>query len=281
VRIDLHTHSLRSDGTDTPGELVAKAKEAGLDVVGLTDHDTTSGWDEASASALADGIALVRGAEYSARSGGITVHMLSYLHDPSYPPLVEEVDRVRAARDERAHIMVDRLSQDYPITWADVEAQTGDGATVGRPHIADALVAAGVVPDRSAAFVDLLHPRSAYYVRHYGVDGPRIVELIKAAGGVSVFAHPGAVERQRLVDDAGIAAMVEAGLDGLEVYHRDNPPEQRERLLGLAERYGLLVTGSSDYHGTGKPNRLGENVTSEDVYAEIVARGALPIVSAA
>jgi predicted metal-dependent phosphoesterase TrpH len=272
-RIDLHTHSAASDGTDSPAALVRAAKQAGLDVLGLTDHDTQLGWAQATAAAQDAGIELVLGVEFSARAAGKSVHMLSYLHDPANQALIVQAAKTRRARDIRARTMVERLARDFPISWEQVAQHTADGATVGRPHIADTLVASGVVRDRSEAFRDILHPRGPYYVRHYAPDAVELVGAITAAGGVAVFAHPGANARGRIVDDDVIEAMVDAGLAGLEVYHRDNPAEQRERLSALARKHSLLVTGSSDYHGTGKPNRLGENTTDARTYAEIVERG--------
>jgi predicted metal-dependent phosphoesterase TrpH len=278
MRADLHTHSTVSDGTETPAVVMRQAAAAGLDVVALTDHDSSAGWDDAARVATEVGLTLLRGTEFSARHQGITVHMLGYLHDPSYPPLVDAVERARQSRAQRAKIMVAKVGADFPITWDDVVAQTGPGAVVGRPHIADALVKAGVVADRTAAFAAILHNGSPYYVRHYAPEAMDMVGLIRAAGGVPVFAHPGAVFRQKILDNAAIGQLAHAGLAGLEVYHRDNPPEQRERLLGLAQRYGLLVTGASDYHGTGKPNRLGEHLTDAATCREIISQGFLPPV---
>jgi predicted metal-dependent phosphoesterase TrpH len=281
MRIDLHTHSDVSDGTEPPAQVVAAAKAAGLDVVALTDHDSTAGWEEAAVAAGELGIALVRGLELSARYQGITVHLLSYLNSPDYPPLVELLERIRAARRERAHAMVERLAADFPITWEQVARRAPEGVPVGRPHIADQLVEAGVVPDRDAAFQRLLHPRGPYYVRYWSVEAPDAVQIVRDAGGVPVLAHPGATGRQRIVGDDGIGQMAEAGLAGLEIRHRDNPPEQRERLAKLAGRLGLLVTGSSDYHGAGKPNALGENLTDEAALRAIVDQGELPVVGGA
>lgn len=278
MRIDLHTHSAVSDGTQSPGELMAAAGAAGLDVVALTDHDTTGGWTEAAAAVREAGVALVRGEEISCRSHGISVHLLSYLHDPAAPELLAATELTRDARLLRAEAIVARLAEDYAITWADVLAQTRQGTTVGRPHIADALVALGYVTDRSTAFETILYPGSRYYAPHHAPDAVEAVAMVRAAGGVPVFAHPGADIRGRTVPDGTIAAMAEAGLAGLEIDHRDNGPEQRVRLRALAARHGLLVTGASDYHGAGKPNRLGENTTAPEVYELMVAQGTLPVV---
>ncbi|HSR24954.1 MAG TPA: PHP domain-containing protein [Candidatus Eisenbacteria bacterium] len=279
--IDLHTHSNASDGTDDPAALVRAARAAGLDVVALTDHDTVGGWAEASA-AVPDGLTLVPGAEISCAVHGVSLHLLAYLFDPRDEALAGEMSRAYDDRVPRAQEIVRLLGEaGYPVAWEDVVDQIEPGATVGRPHIADALVAAGVVADRDAAFADLLHNRSRFYVRHYAADPVRAVRLVRAAGGVPVFAHPAASRRGRTVGDDVIAELAEAGLAGLEVDHRDNAPEDRARLRGLARELGLLVTGSSDYHGAGKPNRLGENTTDPDVFEALVAQATGTTVVAA
>ncbi len=278
MRIDLHTHSTASDGTQSPAQVVAAAAVAGLDVVALTDHDTTAGWDEAARAAREHGVALVRGTEVSARASGISIHLLSYLQDPAHPALVAELDRTRDARLNRARQIVDLLAADYPITWDDVLAHSRDAVVVGRPHIADALVALGIVPDRDAAFARLLASDGPYHVPHYAPDGPDAVRAIRAAGGVPVFAHPGADARGRIVPDRVFDRLAAAGLGGIEVDHRDHSPQQRARLTAIAGRLGLLVTGSSDYHGAGKANRLGENLTAPDVLAAIEEQGVSDVV---
>ncbi|MDQ1618026.1 MAG: 3,5-nucleoside bisphosphate phosphatase [Actinomycetota bacterium] len=270
--IDLHAHSSASDGTESPAELMQAARAAGLDVVALTDHDTTSGWSEA-AEAVPAGMTLVRGTEISCAVGGVSLHLLAYLFDPEHAELRAELDLAFDDRIPRAQAIVARLGEaGHPITWQHVLDQLEPGATVGRPHIADALVAVGVVPDRSTAFADLLHNGSRFFVDHYAVEPVRAVQLVRAAGGVAVFAHPAASHRGRTVDESVIHDLADAGLAGLEVDHRDNPPEARERLRGIAAERGLLVTGSSDYHGSGKPNRLGENSTDPEVFAALVAQ---------
>ena len=268
--IDLHAHSSASDGTETPAELVRAAAAAGLDVVALTDHDTLRGWDEA-AAALPEGLRLVRGAEISCAYDGVSLHLLAYLVDPAHEELAEEMAMALDDRVPRAKAIVAKLAEaGHPITWDLVLAQLQDGATVGRPHIADTLVELGVVPDRNAAFTDLLHNDGPFFVDHYYVDPVRAIELVRAAGGVPVFAHPAASHRGDIVSDAAIRKLAEAGLAGLEVDHRDNPPDDRVRLREMAAELGLLVTGASDYHGTGKPNLLGENTTDPEVFAALV-----------
>jgi predicted metal-dependent phosphoesterase TrpH len=274
VRIDLHAHSNVSDGTEPPAAVVAAAAAAGLDVVALTDHDSTDGWDEASGAAANSGVALVPGMEISCRTEqGISVHLLSYLHDPTHEGLLEEITKARDARLTRAERMVTLLSEDYPLTWDDVIHHVAPGATLGRPHIADALVAAGVVADRSEAFTSILTSHSRYFVQHYAPEPALAVELVRAAGGVPVFAHPVASSRGRVVGERTYQDMIDAGLAGFEVDHRDNSDEGREFLRGLAARHGLLMTGSSDYHGEGKPNRLGENLTTPEAFARIEELG--------
>ncbi|CAM3365872.1 PHP domain-containing protein [Occultella aeris] len=278
MRIDLHTHSRVSDGTDAPALLMRDAAVAGLDVVALTDHDTTAGWAEAAAEVPATGVALVRGTEISARAGRMSVHLLSYLHDPDDEALAGELQASRGSRDSRARDMVTLLAGDYDLTWADVQAQAQPGTTIGRPHIADALVAKGYLVDRSAAFDRVLSPAGPYYVRYHAPDAVAAVTLVRAAGGVPVFAHPRAVLRGRVVSDDVIRELAEAGLAGLEVHHRDHAPAAVAELLALADELGLFVTGSSDYHGAGKPNRLGENTTTAGVLARIEEQGRLAVI---
>ena len=280
MRTDLHTHSTVSDGTQSPAEVIAAARDAGLDVVALTDHDSTGGWAEAAQAARELGVRFVPGMEISCGASGISVHVLSYLHDPQDAALAAEVDTARDSRLHRAARMVELLGEDVEISWDDVAEQVAEGATVGRPHIADALVARGVVRDREEAFAGLLSSRGRYFVRHYAPHPVDAVRLVVAAGGVPVMAHPMARRRGRVVTDDVIEAMADAGLAGLEVHHRDNDLEGREHLLALARRLDLLVTGSSDYHGAGKVNRLGENTTDDDVLAEIERRGrGTPVVA--
>ncbi len=270
VRIDLHTHSNVSDGTENPEVLIRSAVAAGLDAVALTDHDSTAGWERAAEAADRLGILFVPGMEVSCRTDtGISVHVLSYLHDPHHPGLREEIEKSRTARLTRAQRMVELMAADYPITWELVEEHVTEGATVGRPHIADALIGLGIVTTRSEAFERVLTARSPYWVSHYAPHPAAAVALIRDAGGVPVFAHPSAFNRGAVVGGAVIDEMIAAGLLGLEVDHRDNPEGARRELRGIARTHGLLVTGSSDYHGSGKPNLLGENLTSREAFEAI------------
>jgi len=272
MRADLHTHSRFSDGTQSPTDLVAEAAGVGLDVLALTDHDTTAGWGEAVAAAGDRGIGLLRGMEVSCRWEGISVHILCYLHDPVGAEITATIDQAREDRVVRSRLMVERLSQDFAITWEDVLELAGAEATIGRPHIADALVRAGVVADRAEAFGRLLSGGGPYFVALPVISPVEAIGMIHDAGGAAVFAHPLAAARGRVVPDAGLREIIGAGLDGLEIDHRDNPPGGRARLRTLAEQHGLLITGASDYHGAGKPNRLGENTTAHDELAALVDR---------
>ena len=266
----MHAHSSASDGTELPADLIRSAAAAGLDVVALTDHDTTSGW-AAAVEALPAGLTLVRGAEISCEIDGVSMHLVAYLFDPSHEGLAEEMGMAFDDRTPRAKAIIAKLADaGYPVAWQDVLDLLEPGATVGRPHIADVLVAKGIVPDRDTAFTQLLHNDGPFFVDHYYVDPVKAVQLVRAAGGVPVFAHPAASHRGRTVDDSVITKLADAGLAGIEVDHRDNPPDARVRLREIAAELGLFVTGASDYHGSGKPNLLGENTTDPEVFAALV-----------
>ncbi|MEV1329127.1 PHP domain-containing protein [Micromonospora costi] len=272
-RIDLHTHSTASDGTLTPAELVRAAADAGLDVVAITDHDTTAGWAPALA-ALPPGLRLVRGAEISCRWFGaepaVPLHLLAYLFDPAHPDLVAELARVRRARLERGERIVDLLRADgIDVSWPEILAAAA-GGTVGRPHIAQALIRAGLVGSTSEAFgPDWLGER--YRLPKEDIDVFHAVRLVRAAGGVPVFAHPRATRRGRVVPDELIVELAAAGLAGLEADHEDHSPQERAHVRALAAELGLLVTGSSDFHGTHKTVRLGAFTTAPEAYERIVA----------
>ncbi|QMU75206.1 PHP domain-containing protein [Streptacidiphilus sp. PB12-B1b] len=284
MRIDLHTHSSASDGTDSPAELVRNAAAAGLDVVALTDHDTVAGHAGAVAALsgpelAGSGLTLVTGAELSCVVGGISMHLLAYLFDPQEPEFARERDLVRTDRFRRAEAMVERCRElGAPITWEQVLRIAGDGA-VGRPHVASALVEAGVVPDVDSAFTgQWLANGGRADVRKHELDPFEAVRLVRAAGGVPVFAHPGAVKRGRTVSEQVIAELAASGLGGIEVDHIDHDGPTRARLRALAAELGLLTTGSSDYHGERKTVRLGAHTTAPEVYEALVdqATGAKP-----
>lgn len=276
MRIDLHTHTRVSDGTQTPTELVEAAVAAGLDVLGLTDHDSAGGWPEAERAARDAGLTLVRGMEVSTRHtsswGSRGVHLLAYLPDPTYAPLDAHLQRVLDGRSSRVPAMLDRLrGQGIEIDIADVR-RAGDGtAATGRPHVADALVALGVVADRTEAFDLYLKPGRPAYVERYAASLVDTIRLVREAGGVSVLAHPWGRYPSESLDARAIADLVELGLVGLEVDHQDHPPALRERLRAIARDLDLVVTGSSDHHGTGKrDHELGVNTTAPQEYERLV-----------
>lgn len=268
--VDLHTHSTASDGTTPPDVLVREAREAGLSVLALTDHDTSVGW-AAAADALPSGLALVRGAEISCVHDGISLHLLAYLYDPDEPALAATLQDMRDSRMRRAEQMARMLEADGTgVTWERVQ-ELADG-TVGRPHVAQALIELGHVADIPGAFVpEWIGTRGRYWVPKRDLDVLEAIRLVAAAGGVTVFAHPAASSRGRTVDEEVIAQMAAAGLHGLEVDHYDHDAPARDALRALAADLGLLVTGSSDFHGTNKTVGLAENTTSVEMYERLVA----------
>lgn len=268
---DLHLHSIHSDGTEPPAEVMAAAHRNGLRTVALTDHDTTAGWAEAAAAASSLGMTFLPGMELSARHEWRSVHLLAYLVDPDDAQLRAMTDRIRSSRLDRARLMAERIARDYDLVWDDIVAQTGEDATIGRPHIADALVARGVVRDRAEAFASILSPRGDYYVALFAPDPVTAVRLIAGAGGVPVIAHP--ASRAGLLPMPLLERMIAAGLRGFELGHRENRDPGLRTLRRLAAERELLVTGSSDYHGLGKPNVPGENVTGDDAVARIIEAG--------
>ncbi|GAA1484573.1 PHP domain-containing protein [Brachybacterium fresconis] len=273
-RIDLHTHSSWSDGTCGVDELLRRARRAQLDVLALTDHDTIDGWAELPQAVAATGVAVVPGIEVSAEHESLSVHVLALLVEPDADSeLAREMARARCSRVERARSMVQLIAADHPITWEDVRAQAaGETTVIGRPHIADALVARGAIPDRSAAFQEILSPSGPYYVPYYAPGPVQAVRAIREAGGVAIVAHPGSVTRDADLPVDLLEEMVGAGLAGIEVEHREHDEAERARLRDFATAHDLLITGGSDYHGAGKPNRLGENLTQPDVLAAITHR---------
>ncbi|MHA3705207.1 PHP domain-containing protein [Jatrophihabitans sp. YIM 134969] len=276
MRIDLHTHSTASDGTDTPEQVVAVAARAGVDVLALTDHDTTQGWAPALA-ALPDHMTLVRGTEFSTKwfredDSRISVHLLGYLFDPEDAALGSERDRVRDSRINRGREIVGRMVEGgLPITWERVETLAA-GGSIGRPHIARALVEAGVVPDVSSAFTDLLSTESPYYVQEADMDVVEAVRLVRGAGGLPVLAHGQARRRGDIIGDDAIRTLAAAGLVGLEIDHPDHTEEDRAHLRELAAELDLVGLGSSDYHGTNKPTPIAACTTSDDAYQRLVDR---------
>jgi predicted metal-dependent phosphoesterase TrpH len=271
-KIDLHTHSEVSDGTDSPSELVARATQAGLDVVALTDHDTFAGLDEAVAAGQRAGIRVIRGVELSCSSSGDSVHLLAYGVDEADPELTEELEKVRAGRSGRVSGVLERLSQlGVPVTEDEVLAQVGDSPSTGRPHIADALVARGHVHDRQEAFDRFLADGGPAHIPRYTIDIDRGIDLVHAAGGIAVIAHPWGRGREASMPAEKIESLVaEHGLEGIEVDHQDHDAQTRARLRDLGTRLAVLMTGSSDYHGAGKVDHdLGVNTTDPAMLARL------------
>jgi predicted metal-dependent phosphoesterase TrpH len=272
VRIDLHTHSRASDGTLTPAELVHAAVGAGLDVVALTDHDTASGWDEAERAAQETGISLVRGIEISTRFQGYGVHLLAYLPDPTYPALVEQLDRVLEGRSSRVPAMLERLrGLGVEIEPEDVLRAARGTAATGRPHVADALVSRGQVGDRSEAFRRYLNPGRPAYVDRYAAPLVEMLRVVDEAGGVTVIAHPWGRHGREYPDEAAFDQLAGLGLAGIEVDHQDHDQGARDRLRAIARNLSLVVTGSSDHHGLGKvDHELGCNTTEPADYERLL-----------
>ena len=282
--IDLHTHSTASDGTDSPADLVRAAGSAGLDIVAITDHDTTAGWAEAVA-ALPAGLALVRGMEMSCEGRGedgrpVAVHLLAYLFDPAHAAFARERERLRNERIVRIRAMAELMMEDgLPIDADEVLAEAGPAA--GRPHLARALMRAGVVGSVGEAFVDLLAPRGRYFVDKSDTPLDDAVQLVAEAGGVSVLAHGRARTRGRLLSLDHVRDLAGAGLHGLEAHHPDHSSDDARVLQELADECGLVVTGSSDYHGTNKAIRLGEFSTDTDEFDTLVSKASgVQVVSA-
>jgi len=262
--IDLHAHTTCSDGTDSPLALVKKAASSGVTVLGITDHDSTAGWAEATA-ALHGNLKLALGAEVSCLTAdGISVHMLGLLFDGENQPLQQLLSDSRDTRIPRMRKMIENLQgAGYDISLEDVQAATPIGATVGRPHLADALVAKKIVKSRDEAFTDMLHNDSPFYVSHFAPLPEDAIRAIRSAGGVAVIAHPFASRRGQTLSPDSFQSLVAAGLNGIEVFHRDQSEDERNELIASAKALDLAITGSSDYHGTGKLNQLGENTTSQ------------------
>ncbi|QYN36790.1 PHP domain-containing protein [Pseudonocardia sp. DSM 110487] len=275
-RIDLHTHSTASDGTDRPAELVAAAAAVGVDVLAITDHDTTAGWAEA-AAALPSGMRLLRGAEFSCVSPTgradrpVAVHLLGYQFDPEHPVIAAEQARLRAERVQRLRRMTEKMAADgYPVDPDTVFALLPRGASAGRPHLARALVAAGVVGSVNEAFAELLYNGSPYFVPKTDTPVRDAIDMVRAAGGFTVFAHPLARRRGRVVEPSVIAELATAGLAGVEVDHPDHAPEDRALLRRLAADAGLVATGSSDYHGTNKTTPIALETTAPEALEQLL-----------
>jgi predicted metal-dependent phosphoesterase TrpH len=226
--IDLHTHTTVSDGTDTPAQLVNKALAQGLDTLAITDHDAIAGWESA-VQTLRGNLKLVLGAEISCLTkAGISVHMLGLLFDGTNSALLEALENTRDERLPRMRKMIELMQADgIDISISDVETAMPPGATMGRPHLADALVAKKVIKTRDEAFLELLNNESKYYVAHLAPTPEDAVKLIRAAGGVAVIAHPFASLRGQILRSSDFIELKAAGLNGIEVNHRDQSNDER------------------------------------------------------
>lgn len=279
--IDLHTHTVYSDGTFTPRELLRLARDRGLEVLALTDHDTMNGLGQAADAADEFGVELVPGIELSTLYEGHGVHILCYYPDPADAALREELERLRDERARRGERMVEKLQQlGYPVTFERVR-QIAQGGNVVRPHVAQALVEAGVVPTIKDAFSDeLIGAGGKAYVEKEALHPLAAIDLIRRAGGVSVLAHPGTSREVSPVSDDLIEELADAGLDGIEASHPDHTPELQAHYVELAERLGLCWTGSSDCHGSiYDPIRLGMRTTVPEQLEALKARVPGPSLS--
>lgn len=285
--IDLHLHSTHSDGTDAPADVVRAAHLEGVRTMALTDHDTVDGWAEAQATCAQLGMSFIPGMEFTAQ-GQRGVHLLAYLFDPSHSGIRAEMSRIVHGRDMRAQLIVERLSEDYDLNWADVEVYS-EGGTTGRPHIASAMLDRGHI-ESIDAFFSLVNKSSKYYVPSPAVEVLEGIRLVREAGGVPIIAHPTG-RGQKRPDGSGLTMprehlerLLAAGLAGFELDHRENSnnPDGLAVLWEYAREYDLIVTGSSDYHGTRKPNRPGENTTSAEMLMRIIdqATGSAPSYAA-
>lgn len=273
---DLHTHSLRSDGTLPPAAVVEAAAHGGLEGIALTDHDTTAGWDEARGAADVHGIAFIGGLELSTELDSRSVHLLGYWVDPEDAALSEECARLRGERERRARAIVDLLvASGAELDYAAVLAQAGD-APVGRPHIAAAMVAVGLVPDIVTAFDLWLADGGPAWVPKHALHPADGVGLIRDAGGAAVLAHPAISTRDAAVDEGLLDVLTAVGLDGVECDHpgHDEPAAARWRALAVAR--GLVPTGGSDFHGAAKAVILGERATPARAVAALQERATPP-----
>jgi len=269
--IDLQTHSVHSDGTLTPAEIVDRAAEKGLAAVALTDHDTTSGLEAFQQAGEDRDVETVPGVELSARIGRQDVDVLGYLVDPEDETLQEVMAKARGFRRERAPKMLDRLAEvGAPIEMEAVEENAGEAA-IGRPHIAQALVDAGHVDDVDEAFEELIGEEQPGYVPKERLDPPEAIRAIHSARGVAVLAHPSHVHPAAF--GRILEVLFEAGIDGIEVWHSDHDPNHERFFSQQAANHGLVKTGGSDFHGANKPDiELGEGRGRLEVPYEALER---------
>lgn len=258
--------------------MVRLAAARGLDVIALTDHDSAAGWPEALAAGETSGVTVLPGMEISTSIAGASVHVLGYRLDPEHLPLAQELSRILDGRDGRLAVMVEQLrAAGIDITVAEVLQRVGRSPAIGRPHVADVLVAKGIVSDRSEAFARWLSAGRPGHVVRYAPDTLAMVQLIRSAGGAAVLAHPWGRGSRDVLDESTLESLASGGLAGLEVDHQDHDASDRQRLGSIARNLGLVVTGSSDFHGDGKINHdLGCNLTAPDQLDRLLALAAHP-----
>ncbi|HTG48546.1 MAG TPA: PHP domain-containing protein [Actinomycetota bacterium] len=273
---DLHTHSTYSDGTATPAENVRLAVERGLEGIAVTDHDTTAGYDDAFAAAEGTGVRIVPGIEFSAEYDGASLHVLAYWADPAHPGLREELRRLTDTRFRRGELMIEKLRElGYDVSFDRVRAIAGDDL-IARPHVAQAMVEAGIVPTEAEAFDRFISDGGIAYVPKHALDPLDALALIADAGGACVLAHPGMWRDADEVPEDLIERMAAAGMAGLEVDHPDHDEAQRATYRLLAERLHLVPTGASDCHGERYGFRLGACTTPAELVDELRARAPQP-----
>ena len=274
--IDLHTHTTASDGTDKPFEMLENAKKAGLTVVAMTDHDSVEGWREVRSKRdqIPSGLTIVPGAEVSTRTQlGMSVHIVGLLFDAKNAKLAKLLSDTRDDRIPRMEKMIEKLkAAGYQVTMEDVEEVKPVGATLGRPHLADALIKNGIVASRDEAFAELLHNNSQFYVSHWAPSPVEAIKAIAAAGGVSILAHPFAEKRGAVLTFGEVTELAAAGLNGIERNKRDQDEAAHSKIDQLSSEHNLIKVGSSDYHGSARANQLGEEQTPLDLWENLASK---------
>ncbi len=242
---DLHTHSLHSDGTNTPTAIVERALLKGLSALALTDHDSVDGMDEARARAEGTRLEIIPGVELSAHDASCEVHVLGLYVDDHDSEFRQALVTFREQRLLRAHAILERLEElGFDLSWDDV-IERAQGGSIGRPHIAEAMVAAGYVSSIDEAFRRFLGNKGPANVTRKTLTPRGAIELVRRAGGVAAIAHPATMQRDSIIPE-----LAKLGLQALEVYHPRHDENDRRRYLRLCEKYNLIATGGSDSHGT-------------------------------
>jgi len=285
MKIDLHVHSDHSDGQQSIDELFQLAAEGGIDVIAVTDHDTTKGWSLARVASDKYGVGFVPGIEVTTRTHTLDadgkaisfgMHLLAYLPNPEDQALIEVFNEIIPNRAKRLEALTEKVATVYPVSWDEVMSFAAPGATLGRPMLAKALVARGYFKAVSEVFEEVWTKRHDLYEPNKAIDTLEAIRIVRSAGGVPVLAHP--FRKGRFVEDsngrrhADFVKMVEAGLGGLEIYHHEIPKEARPWLIDFANDFDLIQTGSSDFHGSAKANQLGDFYTTEEMFSKLVSQ---------